>query len=216
MIAGIDGTSRGWVALLSGNHPGRIRGITFEQLRDLPREVRVAAVDIPIDVQDQGERVSDRLARKALGWPRRSSVFPSPVRAILSARTWEKACEISERVDGRRVAKQTFAILSKVAEADALVRTDPWARQVFHEVHPELSFARWAGEPMMYSKKTAAGRQERQDLVAITYGSDVFDEIWVSLRGQGVKKDDLADAFAALWSASRVLEPKFPVLLSRV
>jgi predicted RNase H-like nuclease len=165
----------------------------------------VAAVDIPIDVQDRDERASDRLARKALGWPRRCSVFSSPIRSILGARTWEEACEISSRVDGRRISKQAFAILPKVAEADALVRTDPWARQAFHEVHPELSFARWAGEPMAHGKKSAAGRQERQKLIAATYGSGAFESMWTSLRGQGVKVDDLADAFAALWSATRIL-----------
>lgn len=208
MIAGIDGTSTGWIALLLDGAQGSLRGMPIKRLSELPRDVRVAAVDIPIVLQDQGERESDRLARRALGTPRRSSVFPSPIRAILGARTWEEACEISERVDGRRISRQSFAILPKVAEADALVRSDPWAQQVLYEVHPELSFARWSGAPMAHRKRSAAGRAERQDLIAATYGSGTFKSMRASLHGNGVKADDLADAFAALWSASRILEGK--------
>jgi predicted RNase H-like nuclease len=206
LIAGVDGTSTGWIALvLDGDH-GSLRGMPIKRLSELPRDLRVAAVDIPIVLQDRGERESDRLARKALGTPRGSSVFPSPIRAILGARTWDEACEISERMDGRRISKQSFAILPKVAEADALVRSDPWARQVLYEVHPELSFAKWSGAPMVHSKRTVAGRQERQELIAATYGSGSFSSMWASLRGHGIKADDLADAFAALWSASRILK----------
>ena len=58
-----------------------------------------------------------------------------------------------ERIDRRRISKQTFAILPKVREADELVRSSPWARRVLHEVHPELSFAKWFGTPLVHREK---------------------------------------------------------------
>lgn len=205
MIAGVDGTSQGWVAVLCGDHLDDPRSLFIERLIDLPRDLRIVAVDVPIGLPDQGGRDADRLARAALGEPRRRSVFPCPVRPALAANSWEEACTLTERTDGRRVSKQTFAILRKVAETDAFVRSDPWAQHVVHEVHPELSFARWSGAPMVYNKKRAAGREERCRLITATFGASAFQALRASLRGTRVGSDDLADAFAAAWSASRIL-----------
>lgn len=145
------------------------------------------------------------LVRKALGEPRRRSVFPCPIRPVLGASSWKEACDRTERADGRKVSQQTFAILPKIAEADAFVRSDPWARRIVYEVHPELSFARWAGAPMANGKKTPAGREERLRLVAAIFGPGVFSAMRQSLRGHHVGSDDLADAFAAVWTAARIL-----------
>jgi predicted RNase H-like nuclease len=205
VIAGVDGTSKGWVAVVCGDQLDDPRSMFMERLIDLPRELRIAAVDVPIGLPDRGGRDADRLAREALGEPRRRSVFPCPVRPALAAASWEEACALTERADGRRVSKQTFAILEKVAEADAFVRSDPWAQRVVHEVHPELSFARWSGAVMVYRKKSAAGREKRRRVIAETFGPSAFETLRASLRGCRVGSDDLADAFAAAWSASRIL-----------
>ena len=131
-------------------------------------------------------------------------MFPTPVRAVLGERSWEEACARHERVDGRRVSKQTFGILGKIAEADAFLRSSRWARRTLYEVHPELSFARWAGAPMRHPKKSAEGRVERLALIASTFGARVFDDARRAVRGQQVGSDDLADAFATLWTAARI------------
>lgn len=205
MIAGVDGTSKGWVAVLCGDRLEAPQSIFIERLVDLPRHLQLVAIDVPIGLPDQGARAADRLVRAALGEPRRRSVFPCPVRPALSARSWEEACAQTQAIDGRRVSKQTYAILGKVVEADAFVRSDPWARRVVYEVHPELSFARWAGAPMSHGKKTPAGRRERRQLVAATFGPSVFDTLRTSIRGHRIGSDDLSDALAAAWSAARIL-----------
>ena len=208
MIAGVDGTPEGWVAVVCDDSLRNPEGFILNRLVELPRGLRVVAVDVPIGLPDRGARDADRLARKALGEPRRRSVFPSPVRPALGAGSWKDACARTERTDGRSVSRQTFAILPKVAEADALVRSDPWARRTVHEVHPELSFAKWSGAPMVYGKKSQAGREERHELIAATFGPYVFERLRESLRGHHVGADDLADAFAAVWTASRILTGK--------
>jgi len=71
---------------------------------------------------------------------------------------------------------------------------------------------------MKHRKKRVAGRQERQLLIAAAFGRGVFERAWDSLRGQAVAPDDLADAFAAAWTASRIVDgraerlPKAPQL----
>lgn len=204
MIAGVDGTPDGWVVVVCDDDLKNPKAFPVTRLFDLPRDLRVAAIDVPIGLPERGARDADRLARKTLGEPRRRSVFPSPVRSVLGASSWEEGCARAERADGRSLSKQTFAILPKIAEADAFVRSDPWARRVIHEVHPELSFAKWSGAPMVHRKKSPAGREERLALISATFGQDVFERARGSLRGQHVGSDDLADAFAAAWTAARI------------
>ena len=204
MIAGIDGTPEGWIVVVCDDALESPNAFLVARLVDLPRRLQVVAVDVPIGLPEKGARDADCLARKALGEPRRRSVFPSPVRSVLGARSWEEACVRSQRADGRRLSKQTFAILPKIAEADALVRSDSWARRVIHEVHPELSFAKWSGKPMIHPKKRSAGRKERLALISETFGQGVFESARAALRGHHVGFDDLADAFAAVWTARRI------------
>ena len=205
MIAGIDGVLGGWVAVVCEQFPEAPKGLFVRKLADLPLQLKIAAVDVPIGLPNTGQREADRLARKFLGEARRRSVFPSPILTVLEVSSWEEACRVSERIDGRRISKQTFAILPKIREADELVRSSPWARRVVREVHPELSFAKWFGTPLVHRKKSAAGREERQKLIGIEFGKEAFETVRASVNGYGVGSDDIADAFAALWTAARIL-----------
>lgn len=205
MIAGVDGTSRGWVVVVCDDHLKNPKACFITRLVDLPRDLRVAAIDVPIGLPDKGARDADIHARRALGEPRRRSVFPSPIRPVLNAGSWEEACALTERADGRKVSKQTFAILPKVAEADRLLRAHSWARRTIYEVHPELSFAGWSGAPMLYGKKSHAGRVERRELIEDVFGAGEYERARELLRGRYVGSDDLADAFAAVWTAERIL-----------
>jgi len=90
MIAGVDGTRTGWVAVLCEDDLSSAHAVCLDRLTDLPRGLRVVAIDIPIGLSEKGPRQADHLARMALG-PRRSSVFPTPVRAVLGARSWKAA-----------------------------------------------------------------------------------------------------------------------------
>lgn len=206
MLAGVDGSSRGWVMVVCDDRLRNPEASFIERLAQLPRGLRVAAVDVPIGLPEQGRRDADNLTRKALGQPRGRSVFSCPIRPVLGARTWEEACSQTERVDGRRVSKQTFGILGKIAEADALIRTEAWARRIVREVHREVSFAEWAGAPMKYRKKSPAGREERQKLIAAVFGRGAFERAQESIRGHYIASDDVADAFAAAWTAARIID----------
>ena len=57
-------------------------------------------------------------------------------------------------------------------------------------------------------KKSPAGRNERQTLTAAAFGPGAFESVREALRGHHVGSDDVADAFAAAWTASRIAAGK--------
>ena len=76
------------------------------------------------------------------------------------------------------------------------------AARVF-EVHPEVSFAAWAGEPMRYSKKKSAGKLDRRKLIMAEW-PEAITSCRAMLAGERYALDDLYDAFAALWTARHI------------
>ncbi len=206
-IAGTDGCRAGWLRVSLQRGTGELRFDVLgsaEALVETPPRPAVLGADVPIGLSEAGPRECERAARRALGRPRGSSVFPAPVRAAVGARTREQAARITEAIDGRRVGAQSFGIYPKIAEMDALLRRKPDLRQVVREVHPEVSFAAWAGRPMAASKKTRAGRSARLRLVEAHFGPGVFERPRSGWLVKQVAHDDILDAFAALWTAERI------------
>lgn len=202
-IAGVDGCGAKWLAI--AQEPGRrhfvAKVLATEELA--AESWDLIAIDIPIGLSERGPREADLAARKFIR-PRGSSVFPAPIRPALSAATWREGCDITYAVDGRRISQQTFAILSKIREIDRyLVSTSLRDRLV--EVHPEVSFAAWNEGPMPFPKRHPEGHQSRRELIARHFGPDAFDSVRSQVRGEKVAADDIADAFAALWSAHRIM-----------
>ncbi len=202
-VAGVDGCKAGWLtARVDATGRLRIRGIsvstTFQELLDSTSDCAAVAVDVPIGLPDNTPRQADVLARRAIG-PRRSSVFPAPMRATLDANTYEEACALSEAASGRKLSKQTFAILPKIREADMLVTPALQDRVV--EVHPEVSF--WAlngRRTLEFWKRKPRGAQERLRILA-----PAFEDTISALRSpKGAALDDLYDACAAAWTAGRI------------
>jgi predicted RNase H-like nuclease len=204
ILCGIDGCKRGWIAVMLDTETAKLSAtvVSTEQLSNL--DFTVAAIDVPIGLTASGPRKADQLARRHLGQPRGCSVFPAPIRAALEAISWEDACNRTLAVDGTRLQLQTFGILPKIRAIDSLLRSKRGLIERLFEVHPEVSFAAWLGKPMTHGKKSAAGRTDRQNLIASAYGAEVFSSLRANLRGQNVAADDLADAFAALWTARRL------------
>ena len=95
-VLGVDGWRGAWVgALLDGRSASLLALADVAAVLSVP-DVRVVAIDMPIGLSDDGVRVCDEDARELL---RRSgaasSVFPSPVRAVLPARDYAHARELS-------------------------------------------------------------------------------------------------------------------------
>jgi predicted RNase H-like nuclease len=165
----------------------------------------VIAIDIPIGLTESGPRDCDRAARGLLGRPRASSVFPAPIRALLAARSWEEACAVRSRIEDKRISKQAWGIVGKVREVDEELRALPRLRERVREVHPEVSFQAWSGAAMRFRKTSRRGREERRRLVDRYFGPAAYESVRDQFLVKDVGHDDILDAFAALWSAERIL-----------
>lgn len=208
-VAGIDGCRAGWFVVFVEYRNGvkAERHAVYPHLRDViisadPRP-EIIAVDIPIGLLEhrvRGGRECDREARRILGRPRRSSVFSPPVRSALSATTYEEA----KKLNGG-MSRQTFGVLQKIREADLLM--NPELQKGVREVHPEVSFWALSGKAMAYGKKAPQGLRERLRVLrqAPRMGFRKIEEARRTFGPPRVAWDDVLDAYAAAWTATRIL-----------
>lgn len=206
-IAGADGCRAGWVVVrerLSG------RTITWDVVPSLQAlfgqhdAPELLALDIPIGLPDAGARECDTEARRLLGRPRASSVFPAPIRPVLAATTHAGASAARYLAEGKKISIQSWGIVPKIREVDGFLRSHPDHQERVREVHPEVSFYFMAGgRPMGVAKKKRAGREERASLLRQEFGPTV-DAALTDLRTLGCAADDLLDAIAGLWTARRI------------
>lgn len=158
--------------------------------------VAVVGIDMPIGLPDTGRRQADVLAREALG-SRRSSIFMTPVRPALQAESHAAAVVVNRRLAGEGFSIQAYGLRTKVFEVERYVRS---VRRTVLEVHPEVSFARMHGSPLVERKKTWAGAEVRRALL---------DSAGLHLSGAGALAgvdagvDDVLDAAAVAWTARR-------------
>jgi predicted RNase H-like nuclease len=201
-VAGADGCRAGWVVAVL-HPPGagpRLDLTVVPSIGPVVDDVaagRLAAlaVDMPIGLPESGPRACDVAARRTLG-PRRSSVFPAPVRAVLGTATYAEALARSRAASGRGLSKQAFNLVPAIAELDAALT--PARRAGVVEAHPEMAFARLAGAPCAHPKRTAEGRAERLALLAAAGLGDLS-----TVRLPGSAPDDVLDAAVLTLTAAR-------------
>ncbi len=98
------------------------------------------AVDIPIDPAGLGARPTDAAARAFVGGSRASSVFATPPRAALAARTFGEANEIARTITGKGISQQAFALGKKILGVQEFAEID----ERVIEMHPAVSFCELA------------------------------------------------------------------------
>lgn len=209
-VMGLDGCPAGWAGVLldlNGFEPPRLAIYSSVQAAlEAPEHAHVIAVDMPIGFEatpsGRSGRECERLTRQRLG-PRRSSVFASPLRPALAARSYTQALELNRAAGGPGLSKQTWNIMPKMAEIDAVM--SPQLEGCMHEVHPELSFAVLAGHPMTHPKRTKEGRAERLGVLAAQgLPRELFEPH--PFKRRDAAPDDLLDAAAAALSAVRLAD----------
>jgi len=201
-VLGVDGWRLGWVgALLDG------RSVQLLALPDVAAvlavpDVAVVAIDMPIGLSDDGVRACDVAASRRLApTGAASSVFPTPVRAVLAAGDYAEAREISRAVTDppRAPSAQAFQLVRSIRALDDALGDPPTDRVV--EVHPELAFRLGLGG-VTDRKGTARGTVQR--LQALRAVMDV--EAALADAPRGVPMIDALDACAAAWSAQRLAD----------
>jgi predicted RNase H-like nuclease len=203
-VVGIDGCRAGWfaVVLLQG---GTWRLEVFpnvERVWNSLSDADILLIDIPIGLRDAGSTVRqcDMEARRLLGQPRASSVFPPPLRPSLEYATREEASVCNFELSGKKIGVQTWGIAPKIREIDQFLRANPDARRKIREVHPEVLF--WSlnsMRAMVHNKKKREGFAERLGVLRRHFeeADELVDEALSTFRRKQVARDDILDALAA-------------------
>src|SRR5258708_10389883 len=163
-VMGVDACRAGWVGIVlckgesSAHVESEIEDLAAAAERDGPLDA--IAVDMPIGLPDAGRRAADTLVRQALG-PRWATVFITPVRAALGCDDYKIASAENRRGAGEGISQQAFALRHKTTQVARRIRHTDY-RLV--ELHPELTFARLAGDPLQHSKSTWNGTAHRRHL----------------------------------------------------
>ena len=215
IVNGIDGCKAGWVIWHLGTNGPECHIVDELKQADELLTGAHSLVDIPIGFSDQQtpDRLCDKAARQFLTIKRSASVFPVPCRDAVYADSYWQACEINAQQLGKRLSKQSWFILPKVKQVDALLNQQP--DLVIRESHPEVVFAAINTAPLQHSKKTPQGVQERLALIH-TLAPQWFNRLITQLEitpKKHASNDDLIDAFvlmliAQYWKKLSVLPPK--------
>jgi predicted RNase H-like nuclease len=208
VVAGTDGCPAGWICIARDLRTGGIAASLYRCALDLINQQpspKIVTVDIPIGLPNAGPRQCDREARARLGRPRSSSVFPAPIRPALGATNRAQASQITFAADGRRVGVQSWAIFPKIHEMDRALSGNPTLQTRVREVHPELCFWAWNNSSSMaHRKKSKQGKLDRKNLIDAYFGNRAMPVVRAQFARHDVGDDDIADAFAALWTAERI------------
>lgn len=138
LIAGVDACKNGWVIASQGADGRPAVNLVPHFGKVLDYEHMLVVVDIPIGLLDRGTRLADRAARGILKG-RSCCVFTAPLRPMLACRDYPEAKECRQKIDGKGITKQAWAITKKIGEIDRLISSE--AQSHIREGHPEVSFA---------------------------------------------------------------------------
>ncbi len=205
-VVGVDGCPAGWYAVQLAPGDTEVEGRVHARFADLLRACPVpacVAVDMPIGLNDQGDRACDEAARQRLG-SRASSVFPAPLRGVLGAASHAQASARRRAIDGKGMSIQAYNLLRKVEQVDAALRASAADAQRVHEVHPELCFQQMnGGRPLAHGKKSVEGRALRIALLGPHFPGQA-ERLLDGFPRKQVQADDVLDALACLWTAQRL------------
>lgn len=209
-VAGVNGCRCGWLIVtryLKTHRDYLTVATTFADVINVPHEPSVICIDIPLGLLDAavpGGRECDRAAR-ALLKTKPSSVFPPPVRSALFSSNYAQANKLNRTssAHGLGLSKQAFALFPKLREVDAQMSARLQER-VF-EVHPELCFFEMNGRNPVKSKKRSLEGQRQRTKLLKQAGFLQVDERLRSAVKPFVGVDDILDAYAACWTAERIL-----------
>jgi predicted RNase H-like nuclease len=153
-------------------------------------------IDIPIGLPQHGYRECDIEAKRIVG----SRVFLGARWNVWRFHSYQEANSYYWSIQDKGISRQLWSIRGKLQEVNETMT--PKRQSRLKETHPELVFWRVAGNIILQSKKSDAGRAQRITLLK----QNGFDqvELWLEQRrGTGIGRDDLIDACACAVSSSR-------------
>jgi predicted RNase H-like nuclease len=166
-----------------------------EMATTFAKDASVIAIDIPLTYAAPGTkgRACEREGQAMLR-DRRYSMFDTYPLAVLEAPTHAAASALALQTVGCKISQQSYALRHGIKEAFSLSEQD----LRLHETHPELVFARLAGE--LASKKSWNG--VRQRLNALEAAGIHLPVDFPEMNKAAL--DDVLDAAAAALAADQI------------
>ena len=212
---GVDGCPDGWLTIEYGDTQLQ-RAAQYDDIEaiwDDHHDAEQILIDVPIGLreEDNTPRPCDAAAREYLGSPRSSSVFPTPIRPVLGAGSYEEARKIQEAKTGGSVGAQTWGISDKILELDEFMQNNQSEVEgTVREAHPEVCYCALNGDEATAHSKTGApiaAYWERIDILEKVDGEILED---IRRAGTGLDcaatNDDLLDAFVLAVTGSPLTE----------
>lgn len=213
---GVDWAGTGWLGVAlddDGTHAVDLYP-SFLSVWHAHRDAETILVDIPVGLTESGLRTADKRARELLSGARSHSVFTTPVRDAVYARTLEEAKAINEERAGQSVQNQAWRLCPRIREVDEFLAEFPDAVGTVRETHPEVCF--WAlndGNSLEHSKHTEFGVKKRLELIdsystearaAYDDAVETFIDPPAYARRLGTDdRDDVLDSLVAAVTAKR-------------
>ncbi len=206
LFVGVDACKGGWFTL-SLDQSGQWEAAIFPSFECLWKDswaAHLILVDMPIGLPETAEeRQCDIEARKIIGKKRALSLFRLPVREAIYARSYREACRINRHRTAKAISRQMWNIIPRLKELDSFLQSNPQARKMVRETHPEVCFAILNGGRLQHPKKTSEGACERK-LILHRFLPEIDEIVENCLarfsRGK-VALDDLLDAAVAAVTA---------------
>lgn len=202
IVVGVDGCPGGWFAIASTGQMGVYR--SFQELlgKDLlgRDEAATYLIDIPIGLPNAAPRDLEFQARRLLTG-KSSSVFAVPCRDAVYAENYQQACHINQERFGKKLSVQSWNICGKIREVDKALRDSPALSLHIYESHPELAFQQLIGEPLLFSKKTRDGLEERLQILQrfIPDARAWYAAALTAHPRKRLARDDITDAMVLMW-----------------
>jgi predicted RNase H-like nuclease len=160
-------------------------------------------IDMPMGLPEKQIRDLESIARAHLPG-RASSVFSVPTRSAVYAKSYQAACDMNARQQGKKISIQAWNICPKIQSIDQLLRDQPQLTDLLYESHPEICFSRLNGKPLVHTKKSAEGIQER---LGILGGRNrampaLFEQALQKYPRKLLARDDVLDAMVLMLTAA--------------
>lgn len=201
---GVDGCKGGWLAVsLDGDAAWCGMFTTFGELWADHKDAQCLFVDIPIGLPASGDRQADVMARQALPSSFKSTIFNTPVRKAVYAKTKDEARAVNRELSGKSLSEQSLGIIGKIIEVDMFLQEAPAAVARVFESHPEICFSRLAEGALQYRKKDVLGALERLRLIRkfVPEVEKMMMDVRARYSRAKVEGDDMLDAFVLALSA---------------
>ena len=208
LLAGVVPCRGGWLVVggkLVGTglfpEPPLVEKKLVEVVDHVP-QYSVICLAAPIGLPDRPVahgRICEREARGLLGWPRLGAILSAPAVAVAArARTYEEGV----RLNGGKLSPVTWGRIRQIREVRDVVQSH--TQRHVYEVHPELSFHQLTGDiSLAHGKHTPEGLKERSEL--LIHRLQGMEQRLEAGRPRGAPRANLLAAFAALWTARRVV-----------